>query len=51
MNVFFLVNGVIVGNVFIRGMVTINLFSLGPAPRPGPVMVLMCVSVCSSVCL
>ena len=26
-------------------------FSLGPAPRPGRVMVLMCVSVCLSVCL
>ena len=26
-------------------------FSLGPAPRPGRVMVLMCVSVCVHVCL
>ena len=27
------------------------MFSLGPAPRPGRVMVLMCVSVCLPVCL
>ena len=27
------------------------LFSLGPAPRPGRVMVLMCVSVCVSACV
>ena len=27
------------------------MFSLGPAPRPGQVMVLMCVFVCLFVCL
>ena len=27
------------------------LFSLGPAPRPGRVMVLMCLSVCLCACL
>ena len=27
------------------------VFSLGPAPRPGQIMVLMCLSVCVSACL
>ena len=38
-------------NLAMKPILVSLFFSLGPAPRPGRVMVLMCVCVCLSVCL